>query len=124
MSSAQSARISIAGAIAAIALASATYAAAQDSAAGRYTMHKTDDGFVRLDTQTGAVSLCRKDGDSWSCRDISEATAPAAKENGGATSNDVTQLREENRALREELTRLEELLGLRDAPNGQAPKPG
>jgi hypothetical protein len=122
VSSAQSARNSIAGAIAAIALASATYAAAQDSTAGRYTMHKTDDGFVRLDTQTGAVSLCRKDGDSWSCRDISEATAPAGKQNGSATSNDVTQLRDENRALREEITRLEELLGLRDAPNGQAPK--
>jgi hypothetical protein len=119
----QTTRISLAGAIMAIGLAIATYAAAQDSAAGRYTMHKTEDGFVRLDTQTGAVSLCRKEADAWSCRDIADATPPQTQENGGTESNDVVQLRRENRALREEITRLEELLGLRDPPAGQPPKP-
>jgi hypothetical protein len=106
----------------AIGLASATYAAAQDSAAGRYTMHKTEDGFVRLDTQTGAVSLCRKEANAWSCRDIADATPPQTEDNGGTESNDVTQLRRENRALREEITRLEELLGLRDPPAGEPQK--
>lgn len=35
---------------------------------GRYSMHKTDDGFIRLDTLTGAVSICGKADAGWSCR--------------------------------------------------------
>ena len=35
---------------------------------GRYSMHKTDDGFIRLDTLTGAVSICLKTDADWSCR--------------------------------------------------------
>jgi hypothetical protein len=118
----QTKRISLAGAIMAIGMASATYAAAQDSAAGRYTMHKTEDGFVRLDTQTGAVSLCRKEAKAWSCRGIADATPPLSEGSSGTESNDVAQLRRENRALQEEIARLEELLGLRDPPAGQPSK--
>ena len=78
----QTKRISLAGAIMAIGVASATYAAAQDSAAGRYTMHQTEDGFVRLDTQTGAVSLCRKEANAWSCRDIHPVGAASPSMDG------------------------------------------
>jgi len=35
---------------------------------GRYVMQRADDGFVRLDTQTGEMSLCRKQDEQFVCR--------------------------------------------------------
>lgn len=35
---------------------------------GRFQMERVEDGFVRLDTQTGAVSLCRMRDDQIVCR--------------------------------------------------------
>jgi len=40
--------------------------AAQDKP-GRYTMTPTDGGFVRLDTETGAVSFCSRKDTQWFC---------------------------------------------------------
>jgi hypothetical protein len=37
-------------------------------AADRYTMEKTEDGYVRLDTQTGEMSVCRQEGAELVCR--------------------------------------------------------
>ncbi len=34
----------------------------------RFQLERNDDGYVRLDTQTGAVSVCREDGDQLVCR--------------------------------------------------------
>lgn len=89
-------------AMAAILLAAST-ATAQDGRAGRYTMHKSDDGFVRLDTQTGAVSLCQKSQTGWGCRDMA----------GTGSSGSATRLAAENKELRAEVKRLEELLEMR-----------
>ncbi|WP_099867871.1 hypothetical protein [Pararhizobium haloflavum] len=41
-------------------------ALAQD--ANRYTMNPTDDGYVRLDTMTGEVSICRERGEQMVCQ--------------------------------------------------------
>lgn len=35
---------------------------------GRYVMQRADDGFVRLDTETGEMSLCRKQDEQFVCR--------------------------------------------------------
>lgn len=35
---------------------------------GRYVMQRADDGFVRLDTQTGEMSLCRQQDEQFVCR--------------------------------------------------------
>lgn len=35
---------------------------------GRYVMQRSDDGFVRLDTETGEMSLCRKQDEQFVCR--------------------------------------------------------
>lgn len=96
--------------------------AAQESAAGRYTMHKTDDGFVRLDTQTGAVSLCQKDNGGWRCREIANASEQEKNAGAGAGADELAQLRQENKELREEIVRLEELLGLRGPSEGSRPR--
>ena len=103
-------------------------ASAQDRAAGRYTMHKTDEGFVRLDTHTGTVSLCRKEGNSWSCRDIASGNDETQRADGGSGNNDrgagdASDARRENKELRDEIARLEELLGLR-GPRGAGQPPG
>jgi hypothetical protein len=37
------------------------------SAAGRYAIQSSDGGFVRLDTETGAVSHCRQSNGTWHC---------------------------------------------------------
>jgi hypothetical protein len=103
-----------------------TTAGAQDRGPGRYTMHKTDDGFVRLDTETGAVSLCRKEGTSWSCRDIANAEDQTGKDADTGTpaegGSETQALRQENKELKDEIARLEELLGLREPGAPQPPR--
>lgn len=115
----KSGRITIASAVLALGVAAATYAAAEQAGSGRYTMQKTDGGFVRLDTQTGAVSLCQKSGGSWSCRDITNSQGQIENGNRAGSAGEMARLRRENQELKDEIARLEELLGLRepsDAP--------
>lgn len=68
--------------------------------AGRYSMSPTDGGFVRLDTQTGAMALCTGKEGAWSCSDIAETA--------GSTRARLQELERENSALRDEVKRLEE----------------
>lgn len=85
----------------------ATAASAADDKPGRYTMTPSGDGMVRLDTDTGEVSLCaRKDGD-WACQPMAE--------NGKALRSENDRLMAENKGLKDEIKRLEETLGI-DAP--------
>ena len=92
--------------------ACAGVASAQDSRPGRYTMHKTDDGFVRLDTETGAVSLCRKSAESWGCEPMAGT--------GPSLTAEVARLKSQNAELRAEIKRMEENLGLRGDRNKSA----
>lgn len=71
----------IGAALAAIVLAGSSMAFAEEAPAarvGRYTMVPADGGFVRLDTETGIVSHCRRVGEgadlTWQCAAIPEAT--------------------------------------------------
>ena len=46
---------------------------ATDDKPGRYTMSPADGGgFVRLDTETGAMALCQRRDAEWSCREMAE----------------------------------------------------
>jgi len=90
-------------------------------------MHKTDDGFVRLDTDTGAISLCRKTSEGWGCEAMNDATPSARAPRDGPPRNGPTydygspppgpggpgNLAAENADLKAEIRRLEELLELR-----------
>jgi hypothetical protein len=69
--------------------------AAPDSAGGRYMFNNTADGVVRLDTQSGQVSLCSQKGISWVCE--------AAPEDRAVLENEITRLRGENAALKKEI---------------------
>ncbi|WP_237370199.1 hypothetical protein [Rhizobium sp. SL42] len=56
------------GMVAAMLVLSSLPAFAQDTDAARYSLEKSDTGFVRLDRQTGAVTLCKEADGSLTCR--------------------------------------------------------
>jgi len=97
-------------------------AAAQDVSAGRYAMHPAGEGFLRLDTVTGAVSHCQKK-ESWVCVPVE-----------GATDTDrekIVSLEQENINLRNNIRLLEELLkkqgytgSFPDTPSSDVRTPG
>jgi hypothetical protein len=66
-----------------------------DTADGRYVFSKQADGFVRLDTQTGEVSLCGQKSVGWACQ--------AAPEDRAVLENEIARLRGENTALKKDL---------------------
>lgn len=70
-----------------------------DPADGRYAMSKTDDGFLRLDTRTGMVSVCRRKATDWVCESVADERAMMERE--------ITRLEQENGELRERIARLE-----------------
>lgn len=61
--------IAIAAVAAALALGGGlvTAQSAPDGENGRYTMTPTPEGVLRLDTRTGTVSTCSKNGTGWAC---------------------------------------------------------
>ena len=86
-----------AGLFAAAFLALAAPALAQDAPgeAGRYTMTPTPEGFLRLDTRTGAVALCTTTSGVAGCR--------GAPEERGALESEIARLSKENAELKQQL---------------------
>ncbi len=103
---------SVAAGILVLALIAGTSGLKAQERPGRFTMSPVDGGFARLDTETGAMALCKsqpKDASTnsqWSCQPMGDATA------------DLRKLEAENKDLRAEVKRMEDLLGL----NGDKPK--
>lgn len=87
--------------------------------AGRYTMVPAEGGFVRLDTETGAVSHCRRgdavSGGVWQCASIPEAVIakPQAEEKG---ADDNAVLRREVADLRARIEAIERRTAVAAAP--------
>jgi len=67
---------------------------------GRYTMQPVEGGFLRLDTQTGAVSVCSDTDGTWSCAPTEDERSELEKENA--------KLRADNLVLREQIAGLGE----------------
>ena len=61
----------------------------------RYSFNKVDDGFLRLDTQTGEVALCSRQAVGWACL--------AAPEDRAVLENEIARLRKDNGALKQDL---------------------
>lgn len=75
---------------------------------GRYTMSAVADGFLRLDTKTGVVSICRSKG-GWTCRMVPDERA--------AVDIEIGRLQTENKKLQDELARRDgTVTGKIDAP--------
>jgi hypothetical protein len=80
-----------------VALAAPAFAEGEmpDSEHGRYSFSKVAEGFLRLDTQTGQVSVCSQRAVGWACQ--------AAPEDRAAFESEIARLRGENAALKQSL---------------------
>jgi hypothetical protein len=58
----------------------------------RFTFHKVDDGFLRLDGRTGAVSLCTRPDSGWACRTVPDERS--------ALEGEIARLGRENAELK------------------------
>jgi hypothetical protein len=66
-----------------------------DTAGGRYTFNKVAEGLLRLDIQTGDVSLCSKRTVGWACQ--------VAPDERAVLEGEIARLRAENATLKREL---------------------
>lgn len=73
-------------------------AAAQDMPGtenGRYTLNRTDDGYLRLDQQTGHVSVCTRRELGWACHPVPDERS--------ALEEEIARLQKDNAALKKEM---------------------
>jgi hypothetical protein len=90
-----------------VALTALTGAAPEDAERnGRFVMTPVEGGFLRMDTHTGAVSMCQRTSGKWAC----EAVADDRR----SLESEVERLGAENRELSDTVRRLEEMLALPD----------
>jgi len=66
--------------------------AAPPADGGRFTFNRIDNGFLRLDTQSGQVAYCRQQAASWACQ--------AVPENRSGLEADVARLQTDITALK------------------------
>lgn len=88
---------------------------------GRYTMIPRDEGVLRLDTRTGAISHCGRTKEEWVCREIADDRL--------ALQSEIDRLGQENTSLKRELERLQARPAARppegdDMPDGKPDLPG
>lgn len=73
-----SATIVLAGMV--MTIAAPVAALAQEGNTNRFRLEKTESGSVRLDTETGALTLCRDEGGALTCRMAADERAAYEKE--------------------------------------------
>jgi hypothetical protein len=66
-----------------------------DTENGRYTFSQVPDGMLRLDTRTGAVSLCAKKEAGFACNTMADERL--------ALENEIARLQRENGALKKDM---------------------
>lgn len=97
-------------------LAAGAAGVSAEERAGRYTMTPTEGGFLKLDTETGAVSLCKKTGESYACDLVPDSEQKLAKEN--------ESLKADLQRLKDDLKQLEEIAGIGEPKPGEGPPGG
>ena len=80
--------------------------------AGRYIMQPVDGGALRMDSETGAMSLCTMRGGAFACEPVQDERT---------SQKEAERLTTENRELKAEIKRLEEMLGLGEKPQAGTP---
>ena len=75
-------------------------------------MSPADGGVVRLDTRTGAMSICSRKDDQWACVPMPDSQ--------DVLRRDIERLEGENKELRDTVKRLEEIAGLGDDKSARA----
>ena len=101
-------RIALLAALAALACPALAQEIIAPGDAGRYTMTQTPEGFIRLDTRTGAVALCTTAGGVAACR--------AGPEERSALEAEIARLSKENADLKMRLAAAPKRPGGLDLP--------
>jgi hypothetical protein len=79
----------------------------------RYSYNRVEDGFLRLDSRSGVVSLCNRRAVGWSCEVVPD--------DRGALDNEIARLRGDNAMLKKAL--LDRGLPLPHGVNAEAVNP-
>ena len=81
---------------------------------GRFTMTPTEDGFLRLDSKTGAIALCGRLENGWTCKPVDDAQL--------ASQDKLASLTKENSDLKAEIEDLRRALDaqITGTPSGGA----
>jgi hypothetical protein len=79
--------------------------------AGRYVLEKVEQGFLRLDSETGAMALCSAKAGVWECRTI--------KDQGLDLTVEIGRLKAENDRLKARVSELEKGGGPIKLPSDQ-----
>lgn len=66
-----------------------------DNEDARFTFHRTDDGYLRLDGRSGQVSLCARRQAGWQCQAVPDERA--------ALESEIARLQGDNASLKKEL---------------------
>ena len=91
-------------------------AAAQEN--GRYQLERGEEGFVRLDTVTGDMTLCRETGSGLACDATRDDTSDLRRDRDRLLDEN-RDLRRENEHLRAELERYEDFSPEEDLPSDE-----
>ena len=65
---------------------------AEPASGGRFTFNRIDNGFLRLDTQSGQVAYCRQQAASWACQAVPE-NRPELEADVARLQTDITTLK-------------------------------
>jgi hypothetical protein len=95
--------------IAAVLLAAPDVSAAEVT--GRYVLEKVEQGFLRLDSETGAMALCGAKAGVWECETLKDQSLDLAAELG--------RLKAENDRLKARVTELEKAGAATKLPSDQ-----
>jgi hypothetical protein len=74
---------------------SATAQTSPDSENGRFSFHRMDEGYLRLDTRTGLVSVCARKAVGWACHPVPDERS--------ALENEIARLQAENGVLKKDM---------------------
>lgn len=92
-------------------LALLTSSAGAAEITGRYMLEKVEQGFLRLDSETGIMSLCAAPKGVWECQ--------AIKDDGLDGVEELARLRAENETLKKRLAEMEKGGGETKLPSDQ-----
>ncbi|MEA2981282.1 MAG: hypothetical protein QOF09_3105 [Alphaproteobacteria bacterium] len=81
---------------------------------GRYTFHRSGEGFLRLDSHTGQLALCGWGPTGWSCKMVPDERT--------ALESEIARLQRDNAALKQSL--LSRGIELPSGMMAEAPAPG
>lgn len=68
---------------------------APDNENGRFSFHRADEGYLRLDTRTGQISICARKPVGWACHPVPDERT--------ALEGEIARLQTDNGLLKKEL---------------------